>query len=192
MFSSKQIVTMVVAVSAAVVLAPVGVMAATGQLVNIADPGNAGRVARVAGAGTLQVETRPGVVQHSFNRSISTGEFAFHKLYEVAAPNRIALTEVSVGTTGSTYPEWQVLIVAYVQTTGTGACGTSLTGYTKHVLREFMVPPQDTRQLLFNGPPLVVPSGAAGKLTCVGFAVQEMGGGVDAKFLFGATGYTFS
>ncbi|HEV2891558.1 MAG TPA: hypothetical protein VGX28_14390 [Frankiaceae bacterium] len=51
--SGGQIVTIVVAICAAVVLAPVGVMAATGQLVNIADPVTGGNQARVNSAGSL-------------------------------------------------------------------------------------------------------------------------------------------
>ena len=191
-FSTKQVVAMVVSVCAAVVLAPVGVMAATGQIVNIVDPGNASRQARVGSGGTLQVESRAGSVANSFSKQIEATGFGFHKIGETTAPSRIALTEVSIGTTGSTFAEWQFLVVAFVQTTGTASCGTTLSGYTKHVLRQIMVPPQDMRQLLFNGPPLVVPAGAAGKKTCVGFTVQEMGTGPDVKLLFGATGYTFS
>lgn len=42
-FQAKHVVTMVCAVSAAAVLAPVGVMAATGTLVNVTDPFNASR-----------------------------------------------------------------------------------------------------------------------------------------------------
>ena len=51
--SGAQIVAIVVAISAAVVLAPVGVLAATGQLVNIADPVTGSNRARVNAAGSL-------------------------------------------------------------------------------------------------------------------------------------------
>ena len=53
--SGAQIVTIVVAVCCAAVLAPVGVMAATGQFVNITDPVSAGYKARVNPAGGLPV-----------------------------------------------------------------------------------------------------------------------------------------
>jgi hypothetical protein len=56
-FSSGQIVTMVVAVCAAVALAPVGVMAATGSFINIVDPINGGSKARVNGSGGLHTTT---------------------------------------------------------------------------------------------------------------------------------------
>ncbi|HEX8002336.1 MAG TPA: hypothetical protein VF519_06540 [Mycobacteriales bacterium] len=51
--SGRHIVTIVVAVCAAVVLAPVGVMAATGTLVNITDPVNSANRARVTSAGSM-------------------------------------------------------------------------------------------------------------------------------------------
>ena len=49
-FSSGQITVLVVAVCLAITLAPVGVMAATGQLVNITDPVNTASKARVDGS----------------------------------------------------------------------------------------------------------------------------------------------
>ena len=52
--SGGHIVTIVVAICAAVVLAPVGVMAATGSFVNITDPVTAANKARVNSAGALQ------------------------------------------------------------------------------------------------------------------------------------------
>lgn len=54
-FSGRHIVGMVVAVSAAVVLAPVGAMAATGSLVNITDPVHTANKARVDAKGALRV-----------------------------------------------------------------------------------------------------------------------------------------
>lgn len=57
-----QIVTIAVAVCAAVVLAPVGVMAATGQLVNIADPVNSAARAHVDTGGKLRVGDGGGAI----------------------------------------------------------------------------------------------------------------------------------
>jgi hypothetical protein len=55
LFTGRQITTIAVAVAAAIILAPVGVMAASGSLVNIADPGHPSRKAHVTAAGALQV-----------------------------------------------------------------------------------------------------------------------------------------
>lgn len=52
-FTNRQVVTMVVAICAAVVLAPVGALAATGSLVNITDPVHSAYKARVSSAGRL-------------------------------------------------------------------------------------------------------------------------------------------
>ncbi|MDQ1713403.1 MAG: hypothetical protein QOE45_2853 [Frankiaceae bacterium] len=59
-FRPAHVVTMVVALCAAAVLAPVAVNAATGSFVNITDPLNAGSKARVTAKGTLwTTETDP-------------------------------------------------------------------------------------------------------------------------------------
>jgi hypothetical protein len=61
-FTGRQITTMVVAAMLAVVAAPVGAMAATGQLINIADPGNATQVAHVDAGGHLEVGDGSGAL----------------------------------------------------------------------------------------------------------------------------------
>lgn len=188
-FSSKQVVTMVACVSAAVVLAPVGVMAATGTLVNITDPVLGERKARIGSGGTLQVESRAGATSGAFNKAITFQGFGFHKLAETTGPNRIAITEVTLSGYEVDY-DAEGALIAYVQTTGTGACGTTITGYTKHELRRFAWPMYEVTQLQFNGPPLIVPAAAAGKKVCVGLVMQELGTGSD--LFVGATGYTFS
>lgn len=188
-FQPRHIVTMVVAVCAAAVLAPVGVMAATGQLVNIADPFISGRSARIGSGGTLQVESRAGATSGAFNKSFSFQGLGFHKIAETTGPNRIAITEVTLSGYEVDY-DAEAALVAWVQTTGTGACGTTLTGYTKTELRRFSWPMNEITQLTFDGPPLIVPAPAAGKLVCVGFAMQEVG--TNARIFLGATGYTYS
>ena len=188
-FSSKQVVAMVVAVSAAVVLAPVGVMAATGQLVNIADPVITGRSARVGSGGTLQVESRAGATSGAFNKSFAFQGLGFHKIAETTGPNRIAITEVTLSGYEVDY-DAEAALVAYVQTTGTGTCGTTLSGYTKTELRRFAWPMNEVTQLTFDGPPLIVPAPAPGKIVCVGFAMQEVG--TQARLFLGATGFTYS
>jgi hypothetical protein len=60
-FSGRQITTIVVAVAVAIIAFPVGVLAATGTLVNITDPTNASHKAHVNSAGRLLV-TADGTV----------------------------------------------------------------------------------------------------------------------------------
>jgi hypothetical protein len=188
-FEPKHVVTMVVAVCAAAVLAPVGVMAATGQIVNIVDPVLSARQVRVGSGGTLQVESRAGATSGAFNKSFTFQGLGFHKIAEATGPNRIAITEVTLSGYEVDY-DAEAALVAYVQTTGTGTCGTTLTGYTKTELRRFAFPMKEVTQLTFDGPPLMVPAAAAGKVVCVGFAMQEVG--TDARIFLGATGYTYS
>jgi hypothetical protein len=59
--SGKQITTVVVAICAAVVAAPVAVGAATGSLINITDPYTAANKARVNAKGAVAVTARDGV-----------------------------------------------------------------------------------------------------------------------------------
>jgi hypothetical protein len=187
-FSSKQVVTMVVAVSAAVVLAPVGVLAATGQLVNIVDPVLGDRKVRVGSGGTLQVESRAGATSGAFNKSFTFQGLGYHKIAEVTGPTRIAITEVTLSGYEVDY-DAEAALVVYTQTTGTGTCGNTITGYTKTELRRFSWPMHQVTQLQFNGPPLVIPAAAAGKKQCVGFAMQEVG--TNARLFLGATGFTY-
>lgn len=70
-FSGRQITVMVVAISVAVVLAPVGAVAATGSLVNVTDPVYSTYRARVTSKGSLAVTPRDPVsgVQARVNSS---------------------------------------------------------------------------------------------------------------------------
>jgi hypothetical protein len=61
-FTGRQITAMVIAICAAVVLVPVGAMAATGSLVNITDPVARSHKARVDTAGRLKVGDGSGAL----------------------------------------------------------------------------------------------------------------------------------
>lgn len=191
MFSSKQVVTMVVALSAAVVLAPVGVMAAAGQLVTIADP-VLDRKVRVGSAGSLQVETRPGVTSGALNvNHVDIQSLAPRKLAEVTAPARITLSELTVGVhnVGNPVVEPTVLeINQYVRNTGTTACG--LSGWAPTVLRRVTLKTDETLHLKFDGPPLIVPVPAAGKRYCLAAKLYQWVG--ETKVDVGATVFTYS
>jgi len=187
--SSKQVVTMVACVCAAVVLAPVGVMAATGQLVNIVDPVLADRKVRVGSGGTLQVESRAGSTSAAFNKSFTVTALGVYKIAEVTGPSRIAITEVTLSGRDVDF-DAEVYIQSWVQDTGTAACSTQSAGWVKTELRRFSFPMYETNQLLFNGPPLMSPPIPAGKKGCVGFVVHARG--TESRIFLGATGYTYS
>jgi hypothetical protein len=184
---------MVVAVCAAVVLAPVGVMAATGTLVNIADPGNAARVARVGSGGTLQVESRAGSVANSFNTfHDNVADFVKTTVYEATAPSRVAVTEATFTLDAvDTSPSVLIEIYSRVRTSGTAPCSNG-TGWSEpRKLRSVLVRGNDMVQLLFNGPPLISQAAPAGQRTCIGFwTIQTRNGGGNVDV--GMTGYTFS
>lgn len=191
-FSSKQVVAMVVAVCAAVVVAPVGVMAATGQLVNIADPGNAGRVARVGAAGTLQVEVRPGVVQNSFSTMHErVTDVLGHTLYEATAPARVALTEATFALRGENSASVNhVRIYSRVRTSGTASCENGTGWTTPKTLRTVVLRGGNTVQLVFPGPPLISQMPAAGQRVCLAFQQTKWAGTTELDVA--VTGYTFS
>lgn len=201
-FAPKHVVAMVACVSAAVVLAPVGVMAATGTLVNITDPETASRQAQVGDRGTLMVESRAGSIAGSFSNYRESTNLTHLKLGEAVSPERLAITEVSAGshgpTSAATYGHNYVDIVAYTQVSGTHSCGmpsayvdyATPPGYTRKVLRRLVLRNQTPSiQTVFSGPPLVVPPAAAGKRTCVQLEVSLLS--TETKIFMGGTGYRF-
>lgn len=187
-FSSKQVVTMVACVCATIVLAPVGVMAAAGQIVNIADP-ILDRKVRVGSGGTLQVESRAGALSGAFNKTFTVTSLGVFKIAEVTGPSRIALTEVTLSGRDVDF-DAEVYLQTWTQTTGTAACSTQSTGWVKEELRRFSFPMYETTQVTFDGPPLVIPAAPAGKKQCVAFVVHARG--TESRIFLGATGYTYS
>ncbi|HVF05390.1 MAG TPA: hypothetical protein VNA20_11170 [Frankiaceae bacterium] len=197
----KQLVTMVLAVSVAAVLTPVGVMAATGTLVNVTDPLNSARKARVTHGGALQVEQRAGLPVGAASRHFVANNLTFHKLAEATYPERIGVTEVTLGShgpVGSTYGHNYVDLVAYVQTSGSSPCGpvsafvSPPPGYERKVLRRFVVRNlQQSIQATWNGPALVVPApAAAGRKVCVQLEVQLIS--TETTLWLGGTAYKYT
>lgn len=192
-FQPKHVVTMVVALCAAAVLAPVGVMAATGTLVNIADPIEGSRRARVGTSNTLFTETRPGVPTGALNARIAdVTDVVLHKLHESTAPKRIAVTEWAVTVRGDDVagPNTHVDLIAFTEhgTPGAYACGHP-SGWTKKVLRTIALSPGESEQQVFTGPPLLLPTPAAGKRTCLGFQQTRWLGGTKLDVMVSA--YTY-
>ena len=189
----KQVAAIVAAVTVGAVLAPVGVEAATGQLVNIVDPFNAARGARVTNSRTLMVESRPGVPQDSFQVSGSRLGLGWVNLTSVTAPQRLALTEMTFAARGPVSDTAQeVLIEAMVRTTGANGCtGPGTSGYTRHTLRRILVKNQSTSlSITFPGPPLILPGAASGHVVCLGFTVVTVPSG--SAMDVGATGYRYT
>ena len=192
-FQPKHVVTMVVALSAAVVLAPVGVIAATGTLVNIADPNDGSRRARVGTSNALFTETRPGVPTGAFNVRVGdVTDVILHKIYETTAPKRIAVTEWAVTVRGDDIagPNTHVDLLAFTEfgTPGLHSCGHP-SGWTKKILRTIALSSGETEQQVFTGPPLLLPTPAAGKRTCLGVHQTRWLGGTKLDAM--VSGYSY-
>lgn len=184
-FQPRHVVTMVVAVSAAAVLAPVGVMAATG--ITITDPFNSSRAARVTDRGTLWVESRAGVASDSFSMLFPTvTDTAFRDVKVTTA--RIAVTSFAATIRGDTQTSVDYAeLWAFVQTSGTAPCGG--TGWSAKLLASLALNAGDSEQLLWNGPPLVLPTPPAGKRVCLRTRLGQHIGGTYVDLM--VTGFTF-
>jgi hypothetical protein len=193
-FAPKHVVAMVVSICAAVVLAPVGVMAATGQLVNIADPVIGTRKAQVSSDGRLWVDARAGASTNTF--SFATDQLSgnvFVKLFEATGPRRVALTEVSFAAgllnTTNGYA-FRATLWGLARTTGTAACALNAPGWTARRLRTVEVPINDSVAVSFAGTPLLVPAAASGQPMCLGVYIDRTI--TSAQLFVGGTGYTYA
>lgn len=189
--SPKQLVTVVVALSAAAVLTPITVSAATGQLVNIADAVTAGRLARVSQAGALQVENRAGVPAGALAVQGSRLGVGWVSLVNVALPQQLAITEMSITAQGPTGVQ-SYRIEAWVRKGSTGSCNApNLTEFNRHVLRQVTMDNYETLTLSFAGTPLYVPAAPkSGTYTC--FGVVSISAPNGSETYAGATGYRFT
>ena len=190
-FSSKQVVTMVVAVCATVVLAPVGVYAATGQLVNIVDA-STGRAAKVSGNNALVVESRAAQGTNSFNMHGSRYQFGWIGLASTTGPTRLAITELTLaGQFDPVGAAGEVLLEAMVRTSGTSPCnGPGTAGYTRYTLKHVWVEARKTLELNFSSQALALPGAASGQPIC--FGVTYYAGSTNMTIYADGTGYKFS
>jgi hypothetical protein len=192
-FAPKHVVAMVCAVSAAVVLAPVGVMAATGTLTNITDPLDSSRKARVSAMSGLYVETRPRATAGAFSAATPSDLVGVtrQKLYETTAPNRIAVTDImaTVRDNGSgTTLQNDLALLAYVQGPGASAtCGGS--GWVPTTLRFMTVFRGRTEQFTFDGTPLLTPPAPDGRKVCLMAYQSRWWDNTSAKMAIG--GFVF-
>ena len=190
-FAPKHVVMIVMSICAALILAPVGVLAATGQLVNIVDPFESSRKVRVGSAGSLRVETRPGVTNGASNVAHNdVANLTPRMLLEATAPTRIALSEFTVAVRDYGNPVIAPTIIElnlYTKNSGTNPCGGS--GWTGTVLRRITLKTDTTEQLTFSGPPLIVPTPPDGTRYCLAAKLFQWVG--DTRVDVGATVYTY-
>lgn len=167
-FSNKQVTAMVAGIAAAVVLAPAAVYAAA-TTVWVADP-TTGKRARVTNSGSLAVESRAGIATNSFNVQGARLGVGWIPLKSTTLPNRVAITELTITPQGPAGPQVYRL-ETWMRKPGvtTGSCSQpNLTEFQKTVHRQVSTQNYATIQQLFNGPPLLTPTGAAGQLVCFG------------------------
>lgn len=191
-FAPKHVVAIVACVCAAAVLAPVGVMAATGTLVNLTDPVDGSRKARVSGISGLYVDTRPRATAGSFHvPTLFVTDVGLHALRSTASPNGIAVTSVVMTVKGdNSASKNYVQLYSRVRTSGTASCASGTGWSVPKVLVTIAVHAGSTEQLLYDGPPLVIAPAAAGQAVCLGFQQTQFTGATTTDVM--VTGFTFS
>lgn len=190
-FTNKQVIALTGMLCATAVLMPVAVGAATGQLVNVADPAIGSRQARVAAVGALQVENRAGVPSGAFAVHGARLGIGWIPLIAAANPQRIAITELTL--TGQGPDGSQVFrLEAWIRKGSTGSCNSpNLSEFTKVVLRQVAVPNYETHTLNFAGTPLYIPAAPpAGTYVCFGVVSIQAPNGSESSA--GATGYRYT
>lgn len=186
-FSPRQFVTMVIAISLAVVLLPLVGGAASqapeGKVI-IVDRTTPSRSVRVERAGTLQVDARAGVRGGAFNVQASRGGGGLTNFASAPSNEGLAITEVTLSGEG---PDPSATITVELEARVTAANNCS--GGTSRTLRRVTVDVLDTLVLNFNGPPLFTPVAPARQRVCFGFRVVNSPNG--SSLFVGATGYRF-
>jgi hypothetical protein len=190
-FSSKQVVTMVVAGCAAVVFAPVAVFAATGQLVNITDPAYSTRQARVSFNGGVVSEARAWPGPNAFSVRGSRYQFGWIGLVSTTGPTRLSITKLLLaGPFDTPGNAGEVLLEAFVRTSGTEPCnGPGTAGYARHTLAHVWVPARQTIQLDYSGQSLPIPAAASGQPLC--FGVTYYAGNTNMTIYADAVGFKY-
>lgn len=183
-FSGRQVVAIVVAVSAAVVLTPTVVYAATGSSVTITDPTHASRKAHVTVAGKLMVgdgsgaltvdgtvNARPVAPAHPWNPVnyiVVTSGSPRNELYEATQPTKLNITSFTVAATGSSAGTVQLSVQVYVSDSSSGNCVT-LTGASFGAAERFLVtvPVGQTTNISYPTPLVYSAYGGKGDKYCV-------------------------
>ena len=198
-FASRDVVLVVVSVCAALVLTPVGVMAAAGQLVTVKDPLTSSK-ARVD-TGKLRVGDGSGPVTVDGNVTVggtvgarmaaptnqldTINDLTVHSgdtrrpMFAGVGSKRVALTSLIASAEGSTAGSVELLIVAYVRSNSpSGDCET-LSGFGAAERFTVMVPVGQTVNLNFPSPLVWTQYADADDYYCIN--IESFGG---------PTGYT--
>jgi hypothetical protein len=146
-------------------------LAATGQLVNIADPGNASQVAKVDTAGSLQTRVSTGSVyatqasSRAFDFSRSVTNYNAGAGYQTLFSTTATLAITSLSVTNSIYnaDPWE-LYLNYSPIPSGGQCAAFAAGY--RVLAKVNVAAGGTQALPLPTPMLLKPA-AAGASWCL-------------------------
>ena len=171
-FQPRHIVAIVVAVCAAAILTPVAVGAATGTLVNIADPVDTTRVAKVTFNNGLQTEARaaanPANLIRAYKTGLNTGRGV---VASFPTPYVAAITHVTYANFPTSTAPAHIELVGWTRISGTGTCESVLagttTGFVSAVLHRAWVAPGVTDTFNFDGPALITNAPAPGQLGCV-------------------------
>lgn len=185
-FKPRHIVAIVGFLAAAAILTPVSVLAATGQLVNLTDPTNAARAAKVNAAGALYVAGRGGAGSVNGATNMRNAGIAPNQprvLVSTSTAPGVALSELLVspyGTAGSTA---RIYLKRYHRVAGTGTCSDLQSGtdggFSNTTVREFFVPVNETTQLTWGSPALNVQNPTTSGAQPVCFAAVFQGSGID-------------
>jgi hypothetical protein len=174
-FSSKQVVTMVVAVCTAAVLAPVAVGAATGQLVNIVDTTNSGRAAKVTSNGAVSVAQHAAPPANASNGGIGRAGLGYIALATYTVPSRLAITDITILPLASTAGVHQFYLDAWIRKGSVGSCSSpNTTDFYHYTLRRVAAKTDETLHLTFPGMPLLTPvATSAGAYGCFGVTLSS-------------------
>lgn len=183
-FSSRQVVTIVVSVCAAVVFAPVALYAASISAVTISDPSHPTHKAHVTSKGRLvvgdesgpltvdgTVKDRPATPAHPWNPVnfvVVTGSAPRAELFSGKVPTKLDLTSFTVAGSGSTPGTVTLDVQVYVSGSGSGDC-VSLTGASFGAAERFqvVVPVGQTVTIPYPTPLVYTAYGSKGDLYCV-------------------------
>jgi hypothetical protein len=153
------------------VAGPMTVLAATGQLVNIVDPSNAGRQARVTAIGAVQVQARLGIPSGALNFQGTRENSGWVSLGSVLAPNGIAMTELTSYGTGAS----GIAIVSIQHAAVDDGASCTTPPSSPSLVRRMVVKVGTTEQLVFPSP-IFIAAAPAGKRRCIFAQVTSVNG----------------
>jgi hypothetical protein len=186
--SARERMLLAFTVCLALLVIPMTALAATGQLVNIADGTNVARLTKVGEVGALYVETRPGIPSGAVNRLAEKTGTGWLLIHQQSGSRSLAVSEMTFANLSTAGAKTIMIRYYVIGTADSCATPTAAPGVTGADVRRVIVPNQTTLQLDFTGVPVFVSAPASGKKYCFGIVVSGPTTGVLAT---GLTGYTF-